>query len=100
MKTEKFQVVMCILQVRWVHRFVGWCFRGGDCVHVLIAQSCPTLCNLMDCTLSGSSVHGVLQARIEWAVMPFSRDEVMSRSQPSKVKGTLMQVPKVGISSV
>jgi len=52
----------------------------------------------MDCSLPGSSVHGVLQARIECVVMPFSRDEVMSRCQPSKVKGTLMQVPKVGIS--
>ena len=67
-------------------------------MHVLIAQLCPTLCNLMDCSLPGSSVHGVLQARIECVVMPFSRDEVMSRCQPSKVKETLMQVPKVGIS--
>ena len=38
------------------------------------AQSCPTLCYLMDCSLPGSSVHGVLQARIlEWAVIFFSR---------------------------
>ena len=29
-----------------------------------VAQSCPTLCNPMDCSLSGSSVHGILQARI------------------------------------
>ena len=55
-------------------------------MRVLIAQSCPTLCNLMDCRLPGSSVLGILQARIEGVVMPFSRDEVMSRSQPSKVK--------------
>ena len=27
-------------------------------------QSCPTLCDLMDCSLSGCSVHGILQARI------------------------------------
>ena len=32
-------------------------------VHVLIIQSCPTLCNPMDCCLPGSSVHGILQAR-------------------------------------
>ena len=30
----------------------------------LVAQSCPTLCNPMDCSLPGSSVHGILQARI------------------------------------
>ena len=34
---------------------------------VLVIQSCPTLCDLMDCSPSGSSVHGILQARIlEW----------------------------------
>ena len=39
-----------------------------------VAQSCPTLCNTLDCSPSGSSVHGVLQARIlEWVVMPSSR---------------------------
>ena len=41
---------------------------------VLAAQSCPTLCNLMDCSPPGSSVHGISQARIlEWAGIPFSR---------------------------
>ena len=37
-------------------------------------QSCLTLCDPMDCSLSGSSVHGILQARIlEWVAMPSSR---------------------------
>ena len=41
-----------------------------------VAQSCPTLCNPMDCSLPGSSVHGTLQARIlEWVAISFSRDE-------------------------
>ena len=69
------------------------------CVCVLIAQSCLTFCNTMDCSLPGSSVQRVLQARIEWVIMPFSRDEVISRRQPSKVKETLTQIPKIGISS-
>ena len=30
----------------------------------LVAHSCPTLCNLLDCSPPGSSVHGILQARI------------------------------------
>ena len=43
-------------------------------VHAKSLQSCRTLCNTMDCTLLGSSVRGILQARIlEWVVMPFSR---------------------------
>ena len=41
---------------------------------MLVTQSCPTLCNLMDYNLPGSSVHGVLQARIlEWVAVPLSR---------------------------
>ena len=41
---------------------------------VLVAQSCPTLCDTMDCGLPGSSVQGILQARIlEWAAIPCSR---------------------------
>ena len=41
---------------------------------VLVTQSCPTL-RLMDYSLPGSSVHGILQAIIvEWIAMSFSRD--------------------------
>ena len=37
-------------------------------------QSCPTLCDPMDCSLPGSSVHGTLQARVlEWVAIAFSR---------------------------
>ena len=39
-----------------------------------VAQSCPTLCDPMDCSLPGFSVHGILQARIvEWVTISFSR---------------------------
>ena len=44
-------------------------------MHAKLLQSCPTLWDPMDCSLPGSSVHGILQARIlEWVAMPFSRD--------------------------
>ena len=37
------------------------------CTHASMLQSCLTLCDPMDCSLPGSSVHGILQARIlEW----------------------------------
>ena len=40
----------------------------------LVAQSCQTLYNPTDYSLPGSSIHGILQARIlEWVAMPFSR---------------------------
>ena len=54
----------------------GWGEEMGKVVvvKVLIAQLCPTLCNPMDCSLPGSSVHGIFQARIlEWVAIPFSR---------------------------
>ena len=39
-----------------------------------LLQSCPILCDPMDCSLIGSFVHVILQARIlEWVAMPFSR---------------------------
>ena len=38
-----------------------------------VAQSCPTLRNPMDCSLPGSSVHGIFQARVlEWVAIAFS----------------------------
>ena len=41
---------------------------------VLVIQSCPILCDPMDCGLPRPSVHGILQARIpEWVAIPFSR---------------------------
>ena len=43
-------------------------------VKVLVTQLCLTLCNPMDCSPPGSSVHEVLQTRIlEWVAIPFSR---------------------------
>ena len=39
-----------------------------------VAQSCPTLCDPVDCSPPGSSVHGILQARLlEWVAISFSR---------------------------
>ena len=38
-----------------------------------VAQSCPTLSDPMDCSLPGSSVHGIFQARVlEWGAIAFS----------------------------
>ena len=38
-----------------------------------LLQSCPTLCDPMDCSLPGSSIHGIFQARVlEWGAIAFS----------------------------
>ena len=46
-----------------------------------VAQSCPTLCNPMDCSLPGSSVHGISQVIIlEWVVISFFRGSSWPRN--------------------
>ena len=53
---------------------------GIHCAESL--RSCLTLCDPMDCSLSGSSVHGILQAKVlEWVAMPSSRGSSRPRSQ-------------------
>ena len=61
----------------------------------LVTQSCPTLCDPMDCSLAGSSVHGILQARIlEWVAMPSSRGSSQSRGQTqvSRITGRFLTI--------
>ena len=51
-------------------------------VKVLFAQSCPILCGPMDCSLPGSSVHGLSQAEIlEWVAISFSRGSSWPRDR-------------------
>ena len=45
-----------------------------------VAQSCPILCDSMNCSLPGSSIPGILQARtLEWVAISFSRGSSQSR---------------------
>ena len=49
---------------------------------MVVAQPCPTLCDPKDCSLPGSSVHGILRARIlGWVAIPFSRGSSQPRDQ-------------------
>ena len=50
-------------------------YSSGVCMHAKLLRSCPTLCDSMDCSPPGSSVHGILRARmLEWVSMPSSRE--------------------------
>ena len=64
------QEVLCVFNIfSWVFGFLG------ACVCAKSFQSCLTLCDAVDGSPPGSSVHGILQARIlEWVAIPFSRD--------------------------
>ena len=64
---EKTSINICWMQKPFYNLPVKWS-------EVLVAQSCPTLCDPMDYSPPGSSVHGSLQVRIrEWVAIPFSR---------------------------
>ena len=53
-----------------------------ESVKVLVAQSCPTLCDPMDCGPTGSHVHGIFPARIlEQVAISFSRRSSQPRDQ-------------------
>ena len=68
-------------------------FYRGVCVCVcvcLVTQLYLSLCDLMDCSLPSSSVHGILQARIlEWVAIPFARESSQTRdwTQVSQIAG-------------
>ena len=49
-----------------------------------VAQSCPTLSDPMDCSLPGSSVHGIFQARVlEWGAIAFSESDTTEQLSTS-----------------
>ena len=70
-------------------------FLSVKCVCVLVTQLCLTLCDSMDYSVTDSSVHGILQARIlEWVAIPFSRVSSWSkdRTQVSHTAGRFFTI--------
>ena len=73
-------------------------FQLPGVVPVQLFQSCLTLCNPMDCSLPGSSVHGIFQARIlKWVACPPPRDlpnpEIKPRSCALQADSLLSEPP-------
>ena len=55
-----------------------------------VVQSCLTLCDPMDCSPPGSSVHGIFQVRVlEWVAISFSRgsSQLRDQTQVSRIVG-------------
>ena len=77
-----------------------------------VTQSCPSLCDPVDCSPPGSSVHGILQARIlEWVAISFSRESSQPGIEPtspamqadtltSEPPGMSLPLPKYEIKSI
>ena len=62
-----------------------------------VAQSCPTLSDPMDCSLPGSSVHGIFQARVlEWGAIAFSGQQA-SPYQMREGRGQVQEEVENGV---
>ena len=73
---SKCLMLSCWGKARWIFRAL---FAVCMCA-CSVPQSCTTLCDLMDCKLPDSSVHGISQARIlEWVTISFSRGSSQPR---------------------
>ena len=60
-----------LIGIRWYHIAVLICISLIS--ESEVTQSCPTLCNPMDCSLPGSSIHRIFQAGVlEWGAIAFS----------------------------
>ena len=67
-----------------------------------VAQSCPTLSDPMDCSLPGSSIHGIFQARVlEWGAIAFSDIGLSSRQINETTEGRLGkgEIPSDGLAT-
>ena len=63
-------VCVCVCTQEYINMYMCIYEHGSKSE---VAQSCPTLCNPMDCSPPGSSVHGIFQARVlEWVAISFS----------------------------
>ena len=81
----KYKPLSLLKTIKWN----WWGVRGEEVFNFLLyiselmfysSKSCPTPCDPMDCSLPGSSVHGILQGRIlEWVTMPSSRGSSQPR---------------------
>ena len=71
---------------------------GQPSVHAKSLQSCPTLCDPMDCSPPNSSVHWILQARIvEWVAVPSSRGSSPPRDWTHVSKSLHWQVGSLSL---
>ena len=77
------------VRLRWVRMDKKLLWKRGSVFQAYMytwvrAQSCPTICDPMNCGPPGSSLHGISQARIlEWVTLPFSRGLLQPRDWTS-----------------
>ena len=66
-----------------------------------VAQSCPTLSDPMDCSLLGSFVHGIFQARVlEWGAIAFSKRHIANFKNTLDEINSRIAIPEEKISEL
>ena len=69
-----------VTELNWTDRLSRWCWNKVK--WSLVAQSCQTLCDPMDCSPPGFSIQGIFQAKVmEWVAISFSRGSSWPRDQ-------------------
>jgi len=64
----------------------------------VVAQLCLTFCDAVDCSLPGSSIHGIFQARVlEWGAIAFSGSLLMKVKEESEKVGLELNIQKTKI---
>ena len=92
-RMSRHQLHLCILELGWGFPLLPLPFNTES--ENEVAQSCPTLCDPIDCSLPGSSLHGILQARVlEWVAISFSRGSSQPRDWTwvSRIPGRFFNV--------
>ena len=85
-------IMLCITSLVFVSLIIGSLYL---LIESEVAHLCPTLCNPVDCSLPGSSVHGILQARIlGWVAISFARGSSQPRDRiwVSRIAGRLFNL--------
>ena len=81
----------CLTLCDNIHRLV---LKQKLCMNAKLLQSCPTLCNPVDCSPQGSSVHRILQARIlEWVATLSSDGSKCNYDQLHQIVPILKELP-------
>ena len=75
--------LQCCASFCCTEKWINYMYTRESEVKVSVIQSYPTPYDPMDCSLPGSSVHGILQAlrRLEWVAIPFSRGSSQHRDR-------------------
>ena len=77
---SNFTYICCNIQIREHYFQKHEISNVSKGILMIVAQSCPTFCTLMNCSPPGSYVHGILQARrLEWVAISFSRESSQPR---------------------